>query len=290
MTEDLLLKSDIQHSFNKAARTYDAAAFFQKEVADRLLERLDYLKITPKLILDLGSGTGYSALKLEQRYKKSKIVAIDLAEQMLRKAKNNTRWFDRKRYLCADAEKIPLQDNSVDLIFSNLMLHWCNDVNSAIAEMQRVLKPGGLLLFSTLGPDTLYELRDSWSSVDHHEHVHHFIDMHNLGDALHGAHLKDTVMDMEFITVQYSNIKKIFLDLKELGTHNIAPHRNKALTGKHKFKQFISSYEKLRNEEGRLPLTYEVIYGIGWGQIKESGPREFSIPISNIKRNIKTES
>lgn len=282
MSKKFLLKKDIRDSFNHAADTYDAAAFFQQEIANRLLERLDYIKIAPKIILDLGAGTGFNSYKLEQRYKKAKIISLDIAEQMLQKGKKITRWFDRKRYVCADAEKLPLQDHSVDLIFSSLMLHWCNDPQSAIAEMHRVLKPEGLLLFSTLGPDTLYEIRESWAKVDDKEHVHQFTDMHLIGDSLKKAHFKDPVMDMEFVTIHYNDIKKIFLDLKNLGTHNIARARNHALTGKAKFNSFIHAYEQLRNEEGHLPLTYEVIYGTGWGQ-EHNKLQEYEVLIEDIK-------
>lgn len=284
MNKPMLSKKTIRATFNKAADTYDAAAFFQKEIADRLLERLDFIKIEPNVILDLGAGTGYSAKKLEQRYKKSKIIALDLSEKMLLKGSLETRWFNRKRYICGDAEQLPLVSNSVDFIFSNLMLHWCNDIQNTLAELQRVLKPGGLLLFSTLGPDTLYELRESWGKVDQGEHVHQFSDMHLIGDALQQLGLKDPVMDMEFITIHYNDIKKILIDLKELGTHNIASDRAKGLTGKKKFKQFVDQYEQLRNEGGYLPLTYEVIYGTAWGQ-KKTNPQEISIPLEQIKRS-----
>lgn len=284
MIKKIFSKNEIKTSFNNAAYTYDAAAFFQHEVANRLFERLDYINIEPKLILDLGAGTGYSVKKLEQRYKKAKIIAIDLAEKMLQKSKEDTRWFDRKRHICADAEQLPLKEKTVDLIFSNLMLHWCNDIGGAIAEMKRILKPNGLLLFSTLGPDTLYELRESWGKVDAKEHVHPFTDMHLIGDGLQKAHFKDPVMDMEFITVHYNNVKKILLDLKDLGTHNITINRARGLTGKKKFDQFVHFYEQLRNEEGYIPLTYEVIYGTGWGQEKSKQMHEVSISLDEIRR------
>lgn len=279
----ILTKHDISQSFNHAADTYDQAAFFQREVADRLLERLDYIRIDPRLILDLGAGTGYSSVQLEKRYKKAKVIVFDLAENMLIKGRTK-HWFDRKRYICGDAEKLPFADQTMDLVFSNLMLHWTQDAEKAIREMQRVLKPDGLLLFSSLGPDTLYELRDSWAKIDSGPHVHEFLDMHYLGDYLQKASLKDAVVDMEFITLTYNDLKKVLLDLKDLGTHNIAKNRTKGLTGKEKFQKFIATYEKYRNPEGFIPVTYEVIYGLGWGQIKNDAPQEFSISIDSIQK------
>jgi malonyl-CoA O-methyltransferase len=279
------LKKDIKYSFNKAAQTYDDAAFFQREVADRLLERLNYIRLQPRMILDLGAGTGYSAHKLEQLFKKSKVVVFDLAEKMLLKGKEQGRWFNRKRYICGDAEKLPFLDNSMDLIFSNLVLHWTNNIENTIQEIRRVLKPDGLLLFSTLGPDTLYELRQSWSVIDNKTHVHPFVDMHNVGDYLQRANFVDPVVDMEFITITYNDLKKILLDLKDLGTHNIEQNRLKGLTGKEKFNQFIQAYEKYRSPEGLIPVTYEVIYGLGWGrEDKKESTNEISIPVSAIKR------
>lgn len=279
-------KREIIRSFNNAVATYDATAVLQREVADRLLERLDYIRIDPKIILDLGAGTGYSSQQLEQRYKKAKVIVFDLADKVLLQGKRNRKWFDHKRYVCGDAEKLPFQEDSVDLIFSNLMLHWCNDIKKAIEEMHRVLKPGGLLLFSTLGPDTFYELRDSWSSIDKDNiHVHRFVDMHYLGDYLQSNRYQDPVVDMEFITVTYNELRKILEDLKNLGTHNIAKERQKGLTGKAKFQQFTKEYEKFRNAEGLLPLTYEVIYGHAWGTTKKAKDKgEISIPISAISK------
>lgn len=279
-----LSKKEIIHSFNHAAKTYDGAAFLQREIADRLIERLELIPIKPKRILDLGAGTGYSTKRLEKLYKGAKVIAVDIAEQMLRVSQQEKKWFDRKRYVCADAEKLPLQDNSMDLIFSNLMLHWCTNVEEAICEMSRVLRPGGLLLFSTLGPDTFYEIRQSWSLVDAREHVHLFLDMHEIGDYLQQLKFKDPVIDMEFLTLTYNELRQILVDLKNQGTHNIAKDRLKGLTGKKKFDTFVKGYEQQRNAQGYLPLTYEVIYGIGWGQSKESIRNEYYIPIETITK------
>lgn len=284
-----LIKSEIMRSFNNAVATYDEAAFLQREVADRLLERLDYIRIRPKIIVDLGAGTGYCSKHLEQRYKKAKILTFDLSEHMLLQSKRNKKWFDRKRYICGDAENLPFASQSVDLLVSNLMLHWCNRIDKAIFEMQRVLKPNGVLLFSTLGPDTLYELRESWANTDSGVHVHTFTDMHFIGDYLQKAQFDDPVVDMEFITVTYNDLRRILIDLKNLGTQNIAKNRLKGLTGKTKFKKFTDAYEKFRNDEGLIPVTYEIIYGHAWGAKKANSKQEaeIAIPVSSITRRQK---
>jgi malonyl-CoA O-methyltransferase len=279
------LKTDVKRSFDKAAETYDEAAFLQREVTDRLIERFNFIPLQPRVILDLGAGTGYSTAKLEYCFKKAKIIAFDLAEKMLVKNKERKRWFDRKRYVCGDAERIPFNDNSFDLVFSNLMLHWTNHLGMTIREIYRVLKPEGLLLFSTLGPDTLYELRQSWSTIDDRAHVHPFLDMHIIGDHLQQASFQDPVVDMEFISITYNDLKKIFLDLKNLGTHNINKNRLRGLTGKSKFDRFIHAYEKYRNTEGLIPVTYEVIYGLGWkGEKSFHQKGEISIPLESLKK------
>lgn len=277
-------KKDIINSFNHASDSYDEAAFLQREIATRLFERLQIIRVEPKKILDLGAGTGFSTRWLEQQYKKAKVIAVDIAEKMLLKAQKNTRWFDRKRYICADAEQLPFADDSFDLVFSNLMLQWCPNSDKAFAEIHRVLKPDGFLLFSTFGRDTLFELRETWAKIDSQVHVHTFQDMHNVGDELQRLRFKDAVIDMEFLTITYNDLRKILLDLKDIGAHNMAKDRLKGLTGKNKFQQFATHYEKLRNAEGLLPVTYEVVYGHAWGSEKVTAQKEFQIPLSSITR------
>lgn len=281
----MINKKDIIKSFNNASESYDDAAFFQKEIATRLFDRLQLIRIAPKYILDLGAGTGFSTRFLEQHYRSAKIIGLDFAEQMLLKAKKHKRWFDRKTFICADADLLPFANDSFDLVFSNLMLQWSQDSEHTMAEIHRVLKPNGLLLFSSLGRDTLFELRETWAKIDTEIHVHSFHDMHFLGDILQQLKFKDAVVDMEFVTVTYNDLRKILLDLKNIGAHNVAKDRSKGLTGKQKFERFAMLYEKLRNAEGLLPLTYEVIYGHAWGTEKKTlVKKEIEIPLSTIKK------
>ncbi|HEY5601826.1 MAG TPA: malonyl-ACP O-methyltransferase BioC [Gammaproteobacteria bacterium] len=261
-------KQAARQSFNKAANTYDTAATLQREVGQRLLDRMDIVRLAPKIILDLGCGTGDLILRLSQSYKEARVIGLDFAEHMLGKARTKLTWRQklfgkRPGFICGDAERLPLADQSVDLIFSNLTLQWCNNLAVAFSEFRRVLKPGGLLMFSSLGPDTLKELRHSWRSIDNGQHVHRFIDMHDVGDALLGARLADPVMDMEYFTLTFNDGFQLMRELKLLGAHNAAVERPHALTGKSHLRQMLQAYERFR-VDGKLPATYEIVYGHAW--------------------------
>lgn len=257
-----------RQSFNRAAARYDEAAVLQKEVGQRLLERLDYVRLQPECILDLGSGTGLCATALNQRYKKAHVISLDIAPAMLQQAKNKLSWLEKtfsgkQRFICADADFLPLQDQSVDMIISNLTLQWCPDLDHTFCELRRVLKPDGLLMFTTLGPDTLKELRQSWQAVDANIHVHPFVDMHDVGDALLRNRFADPVMDMETITMTYRDARTLMQDLKTLGAHNASPDRPKGLTGRRRLNTMLAAYERFRTDNV-LPATYEVVYGQAW--------------------------
>lgn len=256
-------KARVAAAFDRAARDYDALAEFQGTVADRLLERLDYMRLAPGTILDLGAGTGRAARALAKKYPGAHIIESDLALGMLRNARGLARWFRRRRTVCADAELLPFADASIDLVFSSLMLQWCNDPAIVFAELQRVLRPGGLLIFSTLGPDTLRELRESWSIADGDVHVNAFIDMHDLGDALVRASLGEPVMETERFTLTYADGHALMRDLKSLGARNANAGRRRSLTGKGRLHSMLRAYESHRRD-GRLPATYEVVYGHAW--------------------------
>lgn len=257
----------VRASFDRAATSYDAAAVLQREVADRLLEQLDYVRLQPKRVLDLGAGTGYCTEALAKRYKKAHIIAFDLAEGMLKQARKRfnpiTRHFRGHGFACGDAESLPFADNSFDLIVSSLTMQWCHDLEKTFNELRRVLKPGGLIQFSTFGPDTLKELRAAWSAVDGFTHVNEFLDMHVVGDAMVHAQFADPVMSMETITLTYETAVDLMKDLKAIGAHNVNQNRNHQLMGKRRLQAFIDAYEAFRNE-GRLPATYEVVYGHAW--------------------------
>lgn len=275
--------------FNRAVNTYDQVAVLQNEVGQRLIERLDYVLLAPKIILDLGSGTGNITKLLSSKYSKAHVFSIDIAQGMLHSARKKKGWFSKQHFVCGDAEKIPLADNSVDLIFSNMMFHWCSNLVNVFHEVQRVLKPEGLFLFSMAGPDTLKELRASWATVDDKQHVHLFRDMHDIGDLLLKAHLADPVMDVENFTLTYQSLHQLMIELKKMGAANISSQRHSGLIGKQKFQRFIQSYEYLRDGQNLLPVSCEIIYGQAWKsninkKSTDYDAKEISVPISSIKK------
>jgi malonyl-CoA O-methyltransferase len=279
----------VRDSFSQAATTYDAAAVLQTQVRDELLRRLEVLRMEPEVVVDLGAGTGQASIALKRRYPGGRIVAMDIAHGMLlqaRKRQTLLRRFDR---VVADAAALPLGDASVDMLFSSLMLQWCNDPDRVLRECRRVLRPGGVLHFTTLGPDTLVELRKSWQAADPgHAHVNRFIDMHDLGDALVRAGFAEPVLDVERYTLTYDDARGLMRDLKEIGAHNATAGRARGLTGKATLARMLAAYEGFRRE-GKLPATYEVVFAQAWcptGPVRTKGqPRaESVVPISQIRR------
>lgn len=292
-------------AFNRAASHYDEAAVLQRRVGEQLLERLDLVKLSPTVVLDVGAGTGLQTEGLLRRYGGAQVIALDLAPEMLNKARQRIRgrlpqalewvlggiwrYFQGRfsYFVCGDAERLPLANQSVDLIFSNLTLQWCWALDSVFAEFQRVLKPEGLLTFTTLGPDTLKELRAAWSSVDNNQHVNPFMDMHDIGDGLVRAGFIEPVMDVERYTLTYPDVYRLMGDLKMLGAQTVGSSGRKAgLMGKKRQQEMIQSYEVFRGEEG-LPASFEVVYGHAWGgsQIPQQRAADGSvrIPIQSLK-------
>jgi malonyl-CoA O-methyltransferase len=261
-------KALARRSFEAAAEGYDAASALQQEVGQRLLERLEFMKIQPERVLDLGSGTGHCIPPLLARYKKAQVLALDIALAMLGLARKRRHWLRNPICVCGDAERLPFADNSFDLVFSNLMLQWCADLDTVFREMQRVMRPGGLFLFTSFGPDTLRELRDSWQQVDGYSHVNAFLDMHDVGDALVRSRFADPVMDVERLTVTYPDVWKLMRDLKQIGAHNVTAGRPRGLTGKAHMQRLVHAYERYRSD-GVLPASYEVVHGHAWAQSDE---------------------
>jgi malonyl-CoA O-methyltransferase len=269
-----------RRSFEQAAVSYDKAAVLQQEVAQRLLQRLELMKIAPQRILDLGCGTGQSIPGLMARYRQAEVVALDIALPMLARARSRGRWLRKPRCVCGDAERLPFADASFDLVFSNLMLQWCVDIEAAFGELQRVLRPGGLLLFTSFGPDTLRELRSSWASVDGYSHVNAFLDMHDVGDALVRTRFSDPVMDIERLTVTYPDLWQLMRELKQIGAHNVTAGRPRGLTGKSQMQRLVQAYERYRCD-GVLPASYEIVNGHAWRTQKCD---TVSVPLNQLRR------
>jgi malonyl-CoA O-methyltransferase len=275
---DDAMKRTIRLSFQRAADRYDEAAFLQHEVARRLDDHLDGVKISPHRILDAGCGTGFGASLVRTRYPQADVVGLDLAEAMLHQAaarqrgsvweKLRARLMPRVPHfmpLCGDIEHLPLARASFDMVWSSLALQWMGDLGAAFREIHRVIKPGGLFIFASFGPDTLKELRAASAGVDGHQHVNRFIDMHDVGDALVHAGFSNPVMEMEQITLTYADLAALLRDLKAIGAHTVLEGRREGLMGKSAWRKLLLNYETFRQAD-RLPATYEVVYGHAWAE------------------------
>ncbi len=260
-----------RRAFDRAAHTYDAGAVLQREVASRMAERLQYVKLAPARVLDLGCGTGADFALLAQAYPQAQRIGCDWSPVMLRQARERVPRLKRllpllgrgmPQLVCAEASALPLRSGSIALVWSNQMLQWLDDAGPSLREIQRVLEVGGLLMFSTLGPDTLKELRQAFAR-DPVPHVHRFDDMHDVGDLLVACGFADPVMDMETITLTYADLNALVGDLRRTGAANRAAQRRRGLTGRALWQGVREAYEQLRRD-GRLPATFEVIYGHAW--------------------------
>ena len=253
----------VRRAFQRAAPGYDAAAVLQRQVGERLLERLELTTLAPDRILDIGCATGQPTLDLRKRYRDAKLLGVDIAEAMLKLARRRQPWLRPARFVCAEASALPFSQASFDLLYANLVLQWCDDLDATLLEWRRLLKPHSLLLFSTLGPDTLKELRTAWSAVDGFNHVNRFLDMHDVGDAIIRAGFVEPVMDVEHVTLTYDDVFGLMRDLKRIGAHNVTAGRSRGLTGRRRLDALSRAYERWRRD-GRLPATYEVVYGTAW--------------------------
>jgi malonyl-CoA O-methyltransferase len=269
MNEFEIDKKQVRRAFSRAATQYDASAVLQREVCIRMLEKLDYIKLKPTRLLDVGSGTGWGTRQLGERYPKADITSLDIAIGMLQVSRGTSNWWkklfntSRENYLCADVESLPIASNSVEMVWSNLALQWCNDLPETFVELNRILKTEGLLMFSTFGVDTLHELRIAFDGVDGYNHVNRFADMHDIGDMLVAAGFADPVMEMEKLTLTYDDVRAVMQDLKSIGANNATAGRATGMMGKAAWQRITQNYEKLRRD-GKLPATFEIIYGHAW--------------------------
>lgn len=277
-------KAGVRAAFDAASTSYEAAAVLQARVAEELLSRLEPFDFRPAIILDLGAGTGRVSAQLRRRYRRSRVIALDLSPGMLREAHRHQRLWRRFERVCAEAARLPLQSASIDLVYSNLMLQWCEPVDEVLAEVRRVLRPEGFFVFSSFGTDTLRELRSAWAEADSYSHVNRFLDVRDLGDALMRAGLKEPVLDVDRTQLTYADGISLMRDLKALGARNATAGRPRSLLGRSRLQRVLSAYEAFR-KDGRLPATYEIIYGAAWGeQPRASPPPEVRISPADIRR------
>ena len=287
-------KARVRAAFSRAADSYDAAAVLQKQVRAEMLDRLNLINIAPKAILDAGCGTGVGSFALQKKFKRAQVISLDIAFKMLQKTAEQQPWLQKmakkilhkQQLVCADIESLPIANNCINLMWSNLALQWCNDLDAAFNEAVRVLQPDGLFIFSTFGPDTLKELRAA--THNGHTHVSRFIDMHDIGDALTRAGFNAPVLDVEYYTLTYDDVKGVMQDLKSIGAHNATQGRARGLQGKGFLQNLTKNYEPFRSE-GKLPATFEVIYGHAWrpASMRPAGQDALSdshVPIEFVKR------
>jgi malonyl-CoA O-methyltransferase len=264
MTDSHFDRRQVRRNFSRAANTYEQHDALQREVQALLLDRLGFYLETPERVIDVGAGPGRGTALLRKRYPKAQLIAMDLALPMLRAAKKNISWLKPFQRVCAEATSLPLPDHSVDVLHSNLCFQWIDDLPALFGECVRVLKPGGLLVFSTFGPDTLKELRAAWADADQQPHVSRFLDMHDLGDAMISAGLRDPVLDVDRYTLTYSEPRQLLKELQGLGATNADRERERHLLGKRHYQRMLAAYETMR-VDGRIPATWEVVTAHAWG-------------------------
>lgn len=278
----------LRRRFGRAADRYAAVAALQREVESRLLERLDHVAGAPATILDVGAGPGRAAAAMRKRFRGAEVIALDFALPMLKQARRRS-WWRPPHVVCADAAALPLADGSIDLLFSSLCLQWLDDVPSALAEFRRVLRPGGLMLLATFGPDTLAELRTAWATADTAPHLSEFPPMAALGGALTAQGFRDPVLDRDLFTLSYASLDDLLSELRTIGANNARRDRPRGLGGRNAWQRMRAAYETLRDGDGRYPATYEAIYVQAFapppGQSRRSGGAEIAtIPVSSIRR------
>lgn len=257
----VLDKQRVRRSFSRAAEHYDGLAVLQRQVGEGLLERLAKLPVDPAMLLDMGAGTGFFAARLADRYPDARVIALDISESMLHRARGRDSLARRGSFICGDAESLPLPGESVEVIFSNLTLQWCSNLDSVFAEFKRVLREGGCMLFSSFGPKTLRELRHAWQRADGHSHVNEFAARPEIAAAMKRAGLARLALESALSAVDYPSVYRLMRELKGIGAHNVTPDRPRHLTGKRTLQRMIEAYESLM-ENGRIRASFEVIYGL----------------------------
>jgi len=272
-------QQQVKRASDRAATGYANADFFCHESRSRLLERLEFISLEPADILDLGGGNGAGSAMLRQRYPKARVINLDWSTAMLAS--------DKGIRVCADARRLPFRDNSFDLIVSNMMLASCDEPGAVFAEACRVLRVPGLFLFNTLGPDTLIELRRVWSEVDRFAHVHEFADMHNVGDALVQSGFREPVMDVEKLRITYTDIDRLFGDLRGIGATNLHPERRRGLMAPGTLNAIRAAADQRRDEDGKFAVSAEIVTGQAWtaettGVAMEDGIAHF--PLNQLRR------
>lgn len=308
MTSDWFDRKKVQHSFSRAAERYDEAAKLQRMIDATLMESLEYIEDPgfygqkPRVIVDAGSGTGASSKQIQAKYPDATVFSVDAAQGMLKYAQPPKPTLgERARKLFskqpnqpiainADVRNLPFADSSVDVIYSNLCLQWVEDLQGVLNGFRRVLKPGGMVLFSTFGPETLIELREAFAQADDEtSHVSPFANIQQWGDALIATGFRNPVLDRDVVMEGHASLKDLMKYLKDIGATNALNDRRKTLTGRARFNKATGAYEQWRDAStGKIPVTWEVIYATAWAPnadqpIREQGVDLVRIPVNQIK-------
>ncbi len=260
----ILRIADVRRRFDRAAQGFDDADFVHTVTRDGLFSRLEPVVIDAGVVVDLGCATGSATRTLARRFRGARILAVDLSMPMLERCRAKRGWFSKISVLQADASALPFADQSVDVVFANLLLPWVNEPGHLAGEVSRVLRKDGLFVFASLGPDSLLEIRNAWSGVDDRSHVNCFLDMHDVGDLMLRAGLRDPVLDVDRLTVCYDNADALFRDLTAAGARNSLQNRNSSLVGKQRFAAMRDRLESTATG-GSIRLDLELVYGHCWG-------------------------
>lgn len=260
-TSDLRTR-DVRRRFDDAAGSFDEADFVHRVTCEGLLARMRPITAEATTVVDLGAGTGSAIPLLQKRFRRALVIAVDSSARMLQVVRSKRSLLSKRHAVQADARAMPLADASVDVVFSNLMLPWLDQPDLVFEEVARVLRKGGLFAFATLGPDTLLEIRQAWRASDESEHVKRFPDMHDVGDALVRAGLRDPVLDVDRLSVSYRNSEALFRDLTASGARNTLYQRRTGLMGRNRFRRFTDA---LFSPGNACSLTLEIVYGHCWG-------------------------
>lgn len=271
----------VKQRFERAARNFDSADFVHTVTRDGLLSRLEPLVIDARIVVDLGSATSSAQRALLKGFSRSHIISVDVAHAMLKQGRAKGSWWSKSSYVQAVAASLPFADQSIDVVFANMLLPWVDDPTSVFQEVARVLKQGGLFAFATLGPDSLQEISRAWRTVGNDAHVNHFMDMHDLGDGLVRSGLSDPVLDVDRLSVSYNSSTKLFADLTAAGGRNALRRRRPSFTGKRRFAAMVSELDGQAGGDG-LKLDLELVYGHCWGAGARTDPANFHIDANRI--------
>ena len=260
--------------FNRNAKTYDQYSSLQNKISDNLFKKIDLIEVMPDLILDLGCGTGRNGVIMKDRYQNSRLINYDFSLNMLQEAKKNQNEIldNKSNFVCGDIEELPFSENTFDVIWSTSSLQWCNNLSDIFKKVQLTLKPGGLFIFSTFGPNTLFELKSITKKISNYQKTNDFIDIQNIKDILVDVGLRHPVIETEEFRMTYKDINTLFLDLKNIGATSGFESKKIGLSGKSYIKMISDGYKQY-SYDGILPATYEAVYGYAWNTNSKLNPK-----------------